>query len=897
MDNENVIKERQEKIISFLRQKYDWIVYIILAGIVFLSVKIRTKNIPGLKDVTTGSWTLGPDLDPFLFLRWSKYIVENGTLFMVDKMRYFPRGYDVGEELLLHPYMMAWFHNIISFLGISDSITYSAIIYPVFFFAITIIAFFLFTRKIFAGRLGEKKANAIALIASLLLTLSPLPLPRTIAGIPEKESAAFFFMFMAFYLFLSAWHSKAKYGRYVWAAFAGIATAGMAFVWGGFGYIFLTIGLSTLIAFLLDKVDLDKVKIYFTWVVASMILMVPSERYILKEFIISVSFSPIFFVILSSLVLVVIRKERIKEKLKLKRFSKIPSPLISGILTGVIGGLLATVLLGFERMKGLFAIISSNLTTPAKSRLIQTVAENRQPYFTEWANNFGPKIGSLHLFLWLFLIGSVFLFYYSISHFKKKEKIILTSSYVLFLISIIFSRYSGGHILNGENGTSLLFYAVGPLILLIFFALYYFRDYKETGLERFRKIPYGAIFVLSLLFFGLVSARAAVRLVMILAVPASILAGYFVVITFDNARKKAEKNKAVYWAVFLIVLIVTAYSGYYFYLQSSSTAQNFVPTAYNQQWQKSMDWVRENTPENAVFGHWWDYGYWIQSLGERATILDGGNAMSYWNHLMGRYGLTSPSSRDSAEFLYAHNTTHFLIDSTDIGKYSAYSFIGSNPDFDRRSYIPSFIVDDAQTRETKNSTVVLYRGGFGLDEDIIYEVEGGKIFLPANSAGLGGILLERTPENKIITPPIGIFVYQGRQYNIPIRYAYQGGELVDFGSGINASIFLYPYAYDTGNGLDIKFDGALFYLSERTYKSQVARLYLYGEENPYFTLAHKQDDFLVEQIKMNYPGYDSDFVYYGGFRGPIKIWEVKYPGIEFKEEYLEIEYPEELQFT
>ena len=60
--------------------------------------------------------------------------------------------------------------------------------------------------------------------------------------------------------------------------------------------------------------------------------------------------------------------------------------------------------------------------------------------------------------------------------------------------------------------------------------------------------------------------------------------------------------------------------------------------------------ARKHAP-NAVFGHWRDYGYWVQTLGERATVLDGGNAKSYWNHLMGRYALTGTSNKEALEFL------------------------------------------------------------------------------------------------------------------------------------------------------------------------------------------------------------------------------------------------------
>ena len=86
------LQERKRKVANFFKKNYNWVTYLILAIIVYISIRIRTANIDRLRDITTGGWTLGPDLDPFLFLRWAKYIVENGTLFSIDHMRYVPLG-------------------------------------------------------------------------------------------------------------------------------------------------------------------------------------------------------------------------------------------------------------------------------------------------------------------------------------------------------------------------------------------------------------------------------------------------------------------------------------------------------------------------------------------------------------------------------------------------------------------------------------------------------------------------------------------------------------------------------------------------------------------------------------------------------------------------------------
>jgi len=46
-------------------------------------------------------------------------------------------------------------------------------------------------------------------------------------------------------------------------------------------------------------------------------------------------------------------------------------------------------------------------------------------------------------------------------------------------------------------------------------------------------------------------------------------------------------------------------------------------------WPHAMQWLKENTSENDVIAAWWDYGYWISTLGERKTLADNSTLLDW----------------------------------------------------------------------------------------------------------------------------------------------------------------------------------------------------------------------------------------------------------------------------
>jgi len=639
VSEEKIIEQRAKNVFSFIKKPSVWVLGFLIIAII-LGVYIRSMpmqdhdpNIPGrqpgLWDITTNTWTLGPDLDPWLFLRTAEGIIETGSIVRIDTMRNVPLGVDNTYETMLLPYMIAYTHYFFNMFG-DYPIEFAGAILPVIMFALTIISFFLFVREIFVRKSKKSKirANIISLISTFFMIVIPVFISRTIAGIPEKESAAFFFMFLTFYLFLMAWKSKKNKNAYILGALAGVSTALMSLISGLVIYLFIPISSACLIAFLLNKIKKKELIIYFLWVVFSFgIMLIFSNRATLNGMVTSLSSGLASLVLFILIIHFIIWGTKISKN-KFLANSKIPKTIISLIIAIILLVVLASIIFGPSFIVEKVKVIHQTIFKPVTGRWSTTVAENRQPYFTEWRSNFGPFVKNIPLMFWMFFIGSVVLFKKILNGLKEKDSWALTGIYVLFLIGLIFSRYSSLGIFNGENFISKFVYYATALILIGGLTYYYFQ-YSKKEENDFEKISFEYLLLLILFIFTVFTARGGVRLIMVLGPIASIFIGYLIVVSIDKFRiTKDETGKMILGVLVILILLASLFSFWSFYQTAKVQSYNMVPSHYNQQWQKSMKWVREETPTDAVFGHWWDYGYWVQSIGKRATVLD--EISPYW---------------------------------------------------------------------------------------------------------------------------------------------------------------------------------------------------------------------------------------------------------------------------
>ena len=59
-------------------------------------------------------------------------------------------------------------------------------------------------------------------------------------------------------------------------------------------------------------------------------------------------------------------------------------------------------------------------------------------------------------------------------------------------------------------------------------------------------------------------------------------------------------------------------------------------------WLDSMDWIKNNTPQDSVIAAWWDYGYWISTMGERPSLADNSTIHTHVIENIAKMFLSSP---------------------------------------------------------------------------------------------------------------------------------------------------------------------------------------------------------------------------------------------------------------
>jgi len=300
-------------------------------------------------------------------------------------------------------------------------------------------------------------------------------------------------------------------------------------------------------------------------------------------------------------------------------------------------------------------------------------------------------------------------------------------------------------------------------------------------------------------------------------------------------------------------------------LISKYPSDNDILLYKDKQLQNAMQWVKDQTPKTANFANFWDYSYWIKSIGERTTITEYKNEINSPTEWIKNVIITGSNQSESLKLLYNNNASYLLLDSNDIEK---------DP-------IGKFLIDQNQIQETKDQTIMVYTGMISLDEDIVSYDNGKEIFLPGQKTEIGLIKLTTLKNNNgtQFIQPYAIMQYKNMNYKINIRYLYVDGRFIDFKNGIEGCMYVFPEIITDNQGrVNVNKIGAALFLTPRLMRGYIAQKYILDDpfnKYPNFKLVHTETNVIIDTLNnqgMNLP----DFIYFQGIQGPTKIWKIDY---------------------
>jgi len=864
--------------------------------ILYSSTSMRLSNLPILKDATTGKY-ISNDLDSLYFYREAETLMSNGwQLPATDVLR--APGTDHGWINELTCYAIASLYKIEQVFSPAITFDYSAAIYAPVMYAILLVLFFMLCWALTRSKLAS-------LVGSAFLAFSPAFLFRSIAGFYDHDILGVLTIIIScLVLLLSFKKVEGKLRNiFIWGVLFGLSACLVLFSWGGgITWIFVVAPLAGLIYYLCGAEDKNKFIIfYITWVVTFIVSTIIVNYLVhnaspvsstLGKFVGSEGFA-VSFVMLFFIVDWLVDRYKSSFKGLKEEYLRIYSLVIS-----LIVGLEGLLILGknpFTIIQDVWATLVYPFFGTFSGRLGTTVAENAQPYVTDLINQIGTPV------FYLFILGIFFIGFNFIRKIKQpKHKILGMLAWLAICFGILFSRTSSSnYLLNGESFISQIIYLVGALS---FFVFLFFIENKEK-----LKIDGKTVLLMALTLGVVVNARAAVRSFFLITPFICIVAGFAVYEIISYLKNsKDETLKYVLWILTIVVCLTAVYAlfgnfsnGQGTYQISMGQAKNVGPSA-NDQWQNAMAWVRNNTSPKDIFVHWWDYGYFVQTFADRPTVTDGGHAGgNNADQCIGRYILTTPIPATAFSYMKTWNVSYLLIDPTDMGKYGAFSEIGSNSSWDRVSSGPaSGAADPQNSQETSTGINKVYNLGSCVDADISYN----GTFLPGISISsqqtmtcnsyIGGITQEIDSAGNAsvaFQQPQAVYIYNNKQYKIPIKNLYFEGKMITFDSGLDAVAYIIPSIDSKG-----QFDetGAVIYLSPRIFNSLLGRLYIlddYYKQYTSLSLAVKEDDAAVKYFSQFVSGGKmNEFLYYQGLRAPLKIWNVSYPlGTQTHSEFLD----------
>ena len=511
------------------------------------------------------------EFDPFFNYRATQYLLDHGLDAYVhwhDDMSWYPAGRDVftTAQVPLHV-TDAILYKI---FGGGTSLYDFTIIFPVVFGSMTAIVIFALVRI-----LGGTSAG---LFASLFFALSPPIIVRGTIGWFKSEPLGLFYGLLGVYLFLSGLKSENKkiaISKLVGGGF--FLAIGFA-SWGGIEFFLLPLGLFFIALpfirkdhnFLLWAVPLF---VAVTMIISGGLFARPGPSFVFGVRGLAMIGPAIL------LVIIVFIQKYSKEQYRLRNSLLVLAALI--IIGGVILSASGFHSISFRYLNALNPFLTS------EDPLVDSVAEHATPTL---AQNF-----SYFSILMLFAGLGIWLVFRKKNGDQNASRFSLRNEMIVFALIIgIIGAYAGSTFSRLEllTATSVIILSSIGLAALVADVLkptskqVQVIEPSKKGISR-KEIP-----------------------------------------TKKTNDLLGRVPKIAFVAVIVALLLVPALypvnANWISITKSPPTilngGSNFAISTDD--WPNALNWIKNNTPKDSVVASWWDYGYWVQTLGERKTLAD-----------------------------------------------------------------------------------------------------------------------------------------------------------------------------------------------------------------------------------------------------------------------------------
>jgi dolichyl-diphosphooligosaccharide--protein glycosyltransferase len=500
------------------------------------------------------------EFDPYFDYRATKYIIDNGFEAYLNWHDY-ESWYPEGRDVP-HTSQVA-LHLIAATLykifGFGSSLLDFVIMFPVIIGSLTTIVIFALVRNLSGTTAG--------MFASLLFAFMPAIIQRGNLGWFKSEPLGLFLALLSVYLFLSSIKSKNIKRTILTAAGGGLILGLANSSWGGIQYFSIPLGI---FFFVLPFLRKDSIFLYgiisFTLITLITAGAFPRPGI---SFVIGLPGIALIAGMIFAIVGTIIRTKSSPAKANRN--------LIAALAIFVL--LIASIfLVGAYQPSSFRYLVAVNPFLSSHNPLVESVAEHSTPtvidYFTDYS---------------ILLIFAGFGVWVSFSKRTDMTVFALIIGLTGLYVSATFAR--------------LMVYSSIAIVILASIGLYELtRSILQNRIENENKIK----------------AREFRK---------NIKEGKIL-----PDVKPLVKIAFVAMVVFLISIPLIDYNGLIYpknfnWISSADIPPSIVngATGFRMQvedWVHAVDWIANNTPKDSVIASWWDYGYWITTLGNKTTLAD-----------------------------------------------------------------------------------------------------------------------------------------------------------------------------------------------------------------------------------------------------------------------------------